>query len=310
MKENKEETSVNSNKKNKKRGSSKLGKKIEPFLYMAPALIIFALFVFYPFVKTVIMSLSRTNLRGQVKDFVGLENFRDVILSEEFYNSLAVTLKFVLMVTIPAIVIGLVLALLANNKLKGNKIFELIFSMPMAIASAPAAIIWMMIFHPTNGILNYLLGTNIGWLTDSKYALISVAIVTVWLNIGINFIFLVTGLRNIPDELIESASIDGAGYFTKVKNIILPMLSPQMFFVVFMNLINSFQAFAQIKLLTQGGPGDSTNVLVHSIYREAFFNGRFEMASVQALLLFVIMLIVTVIQFRWEKKGGIINNVK
>lgn len=303
MKENKEETSVNSNKKNKKRGSSKLGKKIEPFLYMAPALIIFALFVFYPFVKTVIMSLSRTNLRGQVKDFVGLENFRDVILSEEFYNSLAVTLKFVLMVTIPAIVIGLVLALLANNKLKGNKIFELIFSMPMAIASAPAAIIWMMIFHPTNGILNYLLGTNIGWLTDSKYALISVAIVTVWLNIGINFIFLVTGLRNIPDELIESASIDGAGYFTKVKNIILPMLSPQMFFVVFMNLINSFQAFAQIKLLTQGGPGDSTNVLVHSIYREAFFNGRFEMASVQALLLFVIMLIVTVIQFRWEKKG-------
>lgn len=303
MKENKNETSVNSNKKNKKRESFKLGKKIEPFLYMAPALIIFALFVFYPFVKTVIMSLSRTNLRGQVKEFVGLENFRDVILSEEFYNSLAVTLKFVLMVTIPAIVIGLVLALLANNKLKGNKVFELIFSMPMAIASAPAAIIWMMIFHPTNGILNYLLGTNIGWLTDSKYALISVAVVTVWLNIGINFIFLVTGLRNIPDELIESASIDGAGYFTKVKNIILPMLSPQMFFVVFMNLINSFQAFAQIKLLTQGGPGDSTNVLVHSIYREAFFNGRFEMASVQALLLFVIMLIVTVIQFRWEKKG-------
>lgn len=270
---------------------------------MAPTLIIFALFVFYPFVKTVIMSLSRTNLRGQVKDFVGLENFKDVILSEEFYNSLAITLKFVLIVTIPAIVIGLILALLSNNKLKGNKIFELIFSMPMAIASAPAAIIWMMIFHPTNGILNYLLGTNIGWLTDSKYALISVAIVTVWLNIGINFIFLVTGLRNIPDELIESASIDGAGYFTKVKNIILPMLSPQMFFVVFMNLINSFQAFAQIKLLTQGGPGDSTNVLVHSIYREAFFNGRFEIASVQALLLFVIMLIVTVIQFRWEKKG-------
>lgn len=303
MKENKEETSVNSNKKNKKRESFKLGKKIEPFLYMAPTLIIFALFVFYPFVKTVIMSLSRTNLRGQVKDFVGLENFKDVILSEEFYNSLAITLKFVLIVTIPAIVIGLILALLANNKLKGNKIFELIFSMPMAIASAPAAIIWMMIFHPTNGILNYLLGTNIGWLTDSKYALISVAIVTVWLNIGINFIFLVTGLRNIPDELIESASIDGAGYFTKVKNIILPILSPQMFFVVFMNLINSFQAFAQIKLLTQGGPGDSTNVLVHSIYREAFFNGRFEIASVQALLLFVIMLIVTVIQFRWEKKG-------
>ena len=102
---------------------------------------------------------------------------------------------------------------------------------------------------------------------------------------------------------MESASIDGAGYLSKVKNIILPMLSPQLFFVIFMNLINSFQAFAQIKLLTQGGPGDSTNVLVHSIYREAFFNGRFEIASVQALLLFAIMFIVTVLQFRWEKRG-------
>lgn len=277
--------------------------KIEPFLYMIPSLMIFTLFVFYPFIKTIIMSVSRTNLRGQIKEFVGLENFKEVILSPEFYNSLIITLKFVFIVTTLSIVIGLLLALLANNKLKGNRVFELVFSMPMAIASAPASIIWMMIFHPTNGILNYFLGTEIGWLTDSKYALISVAIVTIWLNIGINFIFLLTGLRNISDELMESASIDGAGYFSKVKNIILPMLSPQLFFVIFMNLINSFQAFAQIKLLTQGGPGDSTNVLVHSIYREAFFNGRFEIASVQALLLFVIMFIVTVLQFRWEKKG-------
>ncbi len=277
--------------------------KIEPFLYMIPSLMIFTLFVFYPFIKTCIMSVSRTNLRGQIKEFVGLENFKEVILSPEFYNSLIITLKFVFIVTTLSIVIGLILALLANNKLKGNRAFELVFSMPMAIASAPASIIWMMIFHPTNGILNYFLGTEIGWLTDSKYALIAVAIVTIWLNIGINFIFLLTGLRNISDELMESASIDGAGYLSKVKNIILPMLSPQLFFVIFMNLINSFQAFAQIKLLTQGGPGDSTNVLVHSIYREAFFNGRFEIASVQALLLFAIMFIVTVLQFRWEKRG-------
>lgn len=160
-----------------------------------------------------------------------------------------------------------------------------------------------MIFHPTNGILNHVLGTQIGWLTDSKFALISVTMVTVWLNIGLNFIFLLTGLRNIPTELIESASIDGASYLTKVKKIIIPMVSPQMFLVVFMNLINAFQAFGQIKLLTQGGPGDSTNVLVHSIYREAFFNGRFEMACAQALILFVIMMIVTLLQFKFEKKG-------
>ena len=120
---------------------------------------------------------------------------------------------------------------------------------------------------------------------------------------GLGDVYKRQGLRNIPNELIESASIDGASYLTKVKNIIIPMVSPQMFLVVFMNLINAFQAFGQIKLLTQGGPGDSTNVLVHSIYREAFFNGRFEMACAQALILFVIMMIVTLLQFKFEKKG-------
>ena len=278
-------------------------KKIEPYMYLIPSFLIFGLFVFYPFIKTIVMSMTITNLRGEIKEFVGLENFKEILISPEFHNSILVTFKFVLLVTIPAIVIGFMLALLANNKLRGNRVFELMFSLPMAIASAPAAIIWTMIFHPTNGILNYLLGTQIGWLIDSKYALLSVAIVTVWLNIGINFIFLITGLRNIPDELMESASIDGANYLSRLKNIIIPMVSPQMFLVVFMNLVNSFQAFGQIKLLTQGGPGDSTNVLVHSIYREAFFNGRFEIASAQAIILFVIMMIVTLLQFKFEKKG-------
>ena len=285
------------------KSKSELKRKLEPYFYLIPAFSIFVLFVFYPFVKTIVMSMSTTNIRGEIKEFVGLENFKEILTSPEFYNSIVVTFKFVLIVAAPSVIIGFLLALLANNKLRGNRIFELMFSLPMAIASAPAAVIWTMIFHPTNGILNHVLGIQIGWLTDSKFALISVAVVTVWLNIGLNFIFLLTGLRNIPNELIESASIDGASYLTKVKNIIIPMVSPQMFLVVFMNLINAFQAFGQIKLLTQGGPGDSTNVLVHSIYREAFFNGRFEMACAQALILFAIMMIVTLLQFKFEKKG-------
>ena len=285
------------------KNKSELKRKLVPYFYLIPAFIIFGLFVFYPFVKTIVMSMSTTNIRGQIKEFVGLENFKEILTSPEFYNSIVVTFKFVIMVAAPSVIIGFLLALLANNKLRGNRVFELMFSLPMAIASAPAAVIWTMIFHPTNGILNHVLGTQIGWLTDSKFALISVAIVTVWLNIGLNFIFLLTGLKNIPSELMESASIDGASYLTKVKDIVLPMVSPQMFLVIFMNLINAFQAFGQIKLLTQGGPGDSTNVLVHSIYRQAFFNGRFEMACAQALILFVIMMIVTLLQFKFEKKG-------
>lgn len=249
------------------------------------------------------MSLSATNLRGEIKSFVGLENFIELFQSPEFYNSIIVTFKFVLMVAAPSVIIGFVLALLANNRLKGNRIYEVMFSLPMAIASAPAASIWTMVFHPTNGILNFVLGQEVGWLTDPRYALISVSVVTVWLNLGLNFIFLTSGLRNIPTELLESSAIDGASFFHKLKHIIIPMVSPQMFLVVFMNLINAFQAFGQIKLLTQGGPGDSTNVLVHSIYREAFFNGRFEMACAQALVLFAIMIVVTLLQFKFEKKG-------
>ncbi|MGL5416199.1 MAG: carbohydrate ABC transporter permease [Clostridium sp.] len=281
----------------------KVSSKVEPFIYLIPAFLIFSIFVFYPFLKTIVMSMSTTDIRGEINGFVGFENFKELLSSEAFYNSIIVTFKFVALVAIPSIVIGLALALLANNKLKGNRIFELIFSLPMAIASAPAAIIWTMIFHPSMGVLNYLLGTEIGWLTDPKYALIAISIVTVWLNLGINFIFLLTGLRNIPEELLESGSIDGAGYFSKLKNIIMPMISPQMFLVVFMNIVNAFQAFGQIKLLTQGGPGDSTNVLVHSIYREAFFNGRFESACAQAIILFLIMFVVITIQFKFEKKG-------
>lgn len=286
-----------------KKKKVKLISKVEPFLYLTPAFAVFMVFVFYPFVKTIILSLSQTNLRGEIKSFVGLENFIELFQSPEFYSSIIVTFKFVFLVATPSVIIGFVLALLANNKLKGNRIYELMFSLPMAIASAPAAAIWTMIFHPTNGVLNFVLGQEIGWLTDPRYALISVAVVTTWLNLGLNFIFLTTGLRNIPTELLESSAIDGANFLHKLKNIIIPMVSPQMFLVIFMNLINAFQAFGQIKLLTQGGPGDSTNVLVHSIYREAFFNGRFETACTQALVLFVIMMIVTLLQFKFEKKG-------
>lgn len=286
----------------KKRRRLRLG-KLEPIFYLIPAFSVFIVFVFYPFIKTILLSLSQTNLRGEIQEFVGLDNFIELFQSPEFYHSIIVTFQFVLFVSIPSVGISLMLALLANNKLKGNRVYELIFSLPMAIASAPAAAIWAMIFHPTNGVLNLILGKEIGWLTDPNYALFSISIVTGWLNLGINFIFLTTGLRNIPSELLESSAIDGANFWHKLKHIIIPMISPQMFLVIFMNLVNSFQAFGQIKLLTQGGPGDSTNVLVHSIYREAFFNGRFETACTQALVLFVIMLIVTLLQFKFEKKG-------
>ena len=277
--------------------------KMVPYLYLVPAFALFSLFVYFPFLKTIYLSLTLTNRRGEAVEFVGFENFIELFKSASFYSSLATTFKFSFLIIVPTILMSLILALLAHNKLKGNKIYELMFSLPMAIASAPAAMIWTMIFHPTNGIANVLLKSDIRWLADPKYAIYAVALVTVWLSLGINFIFLFTGLKSIPIELIESANIDGASYLKKVRHIILPLLTPQLFFVLFLNLVGGFQAFGQIRLLTQGGPGDSTNVIVHSIYRDAFFNGRFEMASAQSILLFVIIFVITMIQFAFEKRG-------
>ncbi|MEG0540955.1 MAG: sugar ABC transporter permease, partial [Angelakisella sp.] len=139
-------------------------------------------------------------------------------------------------------------------------------------------------------------------LLKPEYALYAIAFITVWLGCGINFIFLLTGFRNVPDDVIESATSDGAGYFTRLFRILVPMASPQIFFVIFYNITISFQSFAQVRLLTDGGPQYSTNVLVYSIYQSGIRDGRFETAFAQSVILFTIILIITIIQFSFEKK--------
>lgn len=281
----------------------KILKRIEPYVYLTPCLLGFCVFMFYPFIKTIFLSFNITNVNGEAVAFVGFDNYKELFLSSDFISSILVTVKFVIMTTIPSIIIGLFLAMLANKKLKGSKIYEVMFAMPMAVSSAAAAVVWMLLFHPSIGLINYVLNTQNGWLTDEKFALFSVAFVTVWGNIGLNFIFILTGMKNIPEELNESALIDGAKNGKKFLKLTLPLISPTLFFVVFINIINSFQTFAQIKLLTSGGPANSTNVIVHGIYREAFFNNRFETACAESIILFLIILIITLIQLKFEKKG-------
>ena len=175
--------------------------------------------------------------------------------------------------------------------------------MPVAIASAAASMAFRMILHPTNGLLNVLLGTQINWIGDKQYALYSVAVMTIWLTSGINFIFLSAGLRGIPEELYESASLDGAGYWKRLWHITLPGLSPALFFQVVINIIGGFQAFSQVRLLTRGGPGEATTVIVYAIYRDAFENSRFHEAAARSVILFAIILCITLVQFSMEKRS-------
>ncbi len=276
---------------------------IEPYLYLFPAMFFFAAFLFYPFFKTVRLSFALTTPLGGVASFVGIDNYISIFTSKSFLNSLFVTLRYSVMSVVFSIVIGFVLAIASNeDDVKGKNIFRTIYALPMAVSAAAASVVFMFIFHSNLGILNKVLGTHIGWLTDPKYALIAVTIVTVWMNIGLNFIFLTAALQSVPIELYESAAIEGAGFFNKHRHITIPCISPTLFFLLIINVINAVQAYAQVKMMTQGGPSGSTDVIVYEIYQEAFMNSRFGLACAESIVLFVILMLLTLVQFKLEKK--------
>lgn len=275
---------------------------LEPYLYLLPAMFFFGAFLFWPFIKTIRLSFAMTTPLGQVASFVGFNNYVSIFTSEAFLNSLIVSLKYAVMTVVFSILIGFVLAIVSNEDIKGKNFFRTVYALPMAISAAAASVVFMFIFHSSLGILNKAMGTHIGWLTDPKYALIAVTIVTVWMNIGLNFIFLTAALQSVPLELYECAAIEGAGFFAKHRYITIPCISPTLFFLLIINVINALQAYAQVKMMTQGGPAGSTNVIVYEIYQEAFMNSRFGLACAESIVLFLILMLLTLVQFRLEKK--------
>ncbi len=274
-----------------------------PYCYLIPCMLVFAIFLFYPFFKTIYLSLFLTDRMGQAKIFVGMQNYIDLLSSESFRNSLKVTLIFVVIVVIGGMFLGLVAAVLCNKAFPGIRAFSTAYALPMAIASSSAAMIFQIMLHPTVGIVNKLTGLDINWLNDPDTALVCVAILTAWLNSGINFLYFSAGLGNIDETIYERASVDGASGVQQFFSLTLPGLSPIMFYTLVVNIIQAFQSFGQIKILTEGGPDEATNVIVYSIYRDAFFNYRFGSAAAQSVILFIIIMIITLIMFRLEKKG-------
>lgn len=275
---------------------------LKGMLFLLPSMVLFTVFLFYPLGRTIYLSFFLTNAAGETTVFVGWDNFIRIFQSPIFMQSIKSTFLFVLYTVPLTIIISLFLAVLANEKLKGIGVFRTIYSSTMGISVAAASVFWLYLFHPSIGFLNILISNlgleKIGWLTDPTWALIAISITTIWMNLGFTFLILLGGLQSIDSYLYESADIDGAGYFYKLRRITIPMLSPTLFFVVTVTIINAFQTFGQIDILTQGGPQNTTNLIVYSIYREAFVNYQFGSASAQAVLLFIIILIMTVIQFK------------
>lgn len=274
-----------------------------PYLLVLPALALFAIFTYYPFLKTIFLSFTLTNKQGQPTSWVGFANWTRVLSKSGFWDVVWVTVKMAALNLVFTFCIACVFALMATKKVKFSKFYQTMYALPMAIASSPAAAIFLFIYRQKNGLLNEFLGLGeIGWTTTMPYATWAVVIMTVWMHIGVSFIFLLVGFRNVPEDLLESAYLDGAGPFRRIFHIILPLASPQMFFVLFLNISSSFKSFAQIKLLTSGGPANQTKTLIYYIYENAIINGRFETACVQALFLFAMIFLLTRIQFMLEKK--------
>ncbi|MDO5360205.1 MAG: sugar ABC transporter permease [Jeotgalicoccus sp.] len=275
-------------------------------MFLLPSIILFSLFLFYPMIKTLYLSFFLTDMAGTPTVFVGLDNYIQLYTSDIFRKSFISTFLFVLYIVPSSIIIALFLAVLANEKLKGVGLFRTMYSSTMGISVAAGSIFWMYLFNPSMGLLNEALGVigidSIGWLTDPDWALIAISLTTIWMNIGFTFLILLGGLQSIDQSLYENANIEGAGYFRKLFQITVPMLSPTLFFVLVVTIINAFQTFGQIDILTKGGPQYETNLIVYSIYREAFVNRQFGPASAQAVVLFVIILIMTAIQFKFAER--------
>jgi sn-glycerol 3-phosphate transport system permease protein len=270
-------------------------------LFLLPSLVIFLLFVFWPLWQNFWLSTYATDPLGRPSVFVGAEQYQRLLSNPDFPNSLTVSVSFALL-TVPAtIIVSLFLATLGNARLRGISIFRTAFSYTIAVSSATASLIFVYLFNVATGPLNYFLSLlrlpTIDWLTSIATALPSLALTTMWLQLGLNTIILLAGMQGISDEFYESAKIDGAAFWDSFRHITVPLLSPTMFFLIVVDTLGALQTFTQVQVMTKGGPVQSTDVLVYAIYRQFYFNGNYGYAAAQATILFLIMLILTTVQF-------------
>jgi len=274
--------------------------------YLAPSLILFAAFVFIPLAQSIYLSFFNTRATGVATTFAGLDHYLELLTSPAFRTGLLATALFAAYTVPIGIALGLVLAVMLNQRLRGINVFRTMMSSTIAISAAVGALIWLLLLNPSLGLLNYILSLvgipGPDWLIQPTTAIIAVSMTTIWLTLGTNIIVLLAGLQGVPEEIYEAARLDGARGLRMFTRITMPMVSPSLFFLLVVDTIAVLQAFTQIHLLTRGGPVDATRVLVYSIYQDAFQNFQFGYASAQAVILLLLVMALTLIQFRFVER--------
>ncbi|KQY79932.1 MULTISPECIES: carbohydrate ABC transporter permease [Paenibacillus] len=279
----------------------KLWRESEAVFFTLPALIPLLVFWLGPLGYIVYLSFTDWDFMSPDKLFVGLDNYSYLLTNSEFYQSLKVTLLFGLGSVIPTIVGGLALAMLMNSKIKSTGVFRTLLFSPWVTPTVAVSIAWSWIFEPEVGLANLMLGwvgvSPIGWLRDMDWALVAVLIVTLWKSIGWAMVFYLVALRNLPSDLLEAASIDGAGSWDKFRSITLPLISPTTFFLSIILTIQSLQAYDQINVMTQGGPAGSTRTLLYMYYQSAFESFNVGEASSIAVVIILICVLLSGVSF-------------
>lgn len=280
--------------------------RLKDLMFAIPALVFLAVFTYYPLINSFYISLTNWNLVKPAKKFVGTENYEYILSNETFYKVLKITFTYTILDVTLTLGIGLLMALLFNVMSKPYSVMRLLIFMPHYISMVVAAMVFIWIFNPQYGVLNVLLkslGLNpVNWLTDPKTALWSVVIVSVWKGVGFTMIIFLAGLRGIPIEYYEASSIDGANKWKQLIHITIPLLSPTTLFLFVTTFISSMQVFQSVDVMTNGGPLESTKVMVYWIYEMAFEQFRAGRSSAVVIIFFFIILLFTALQFYVSRK--------
>lgn len=277
-----------------------------PYLLVAPQLAITLIFFFLPAGQAIYQSVLMQDPFGLSTEFVGLQNFETLLSDPNYVSSFKITMVFSALVAFLGLAISLLLAVCADRVLRGASAYKTFLIVPYAVAPAVAGVLWMFIFNPTLGVLSYVMrmfGIDWNYLVDADQALALLVIAAVWKQVSYNFIFFLAGLQAIPKSLLEAAAMDGAGPFRRFWTVVFPLLSPTTFFLLVMNIVYAFfDTFAIVDATTMGGPGQDTNILVYKVFVDGFRNMDFGGSAAQSVILMVMVIILTVIQFRFIER--------
>jgi sn-glycerol 3-phosphate transport system permease protein len=277
--------------------------RLKPYLFMAPALLLAYVFSYRPFLRTIANSFSVVNYSGQIIDFVGLENFRNLFADQNFLTSLFNTFRFAGYFVPLNLLFCLICALLVYKKRRFAAFNETLFMLPMAVAMSSAALVFRALFNPSIGVVNYLLHLNIQWFNDPRWAMGMLVVLGIWMAIGLDFLLLVGALRSIPQSIMEAAEIEGAGPLTLLLRVQLPLISPTLLFIVTTRLRDSMLLSGPVMVMTEGGPLRSTQTLVYHMYLEGFAGGNYSKGSAISVVVFLLTFFLILLAFRAERKG-------